>query len=82
MTTDKTRSIHWMRSTGAALCGSLALASLPAQALEYEWGEWLFDVDTTLSAGAQWRTESRDKDLAFDEGALNFNDGKGSIYIE
>ena len=79
MTTDNTRSIHWMRSTGAALCGSLALASLPAQALEYEWGEWLFDVDTTLSAGAQWRTESRDKDLAFNEGALNFNDGNNNF---
>ena len=79
MTIDKTKSKYRACGGGAVLCCSLALAGLPAQALEYEWGEWLFDVDTTFSAGAQWRTESRDKNLAFDEGALNFNDGNNNF---
>lgn len=58
---------------------ALGLNSLPAQALQYEWGEWLFNIDTTLGASAQWRTESRDKSLAFDENALNFNDGNNNF---
>lgn len=52
---------------------------MPVNALDYEVGEWLFNVDTTVSANAQWRTESRDKDMAFDEGALNFNDGNNNF---
>ncbi|PLW70091.1 DUF1302 domain-containing protein [Pseudohalioglobus lutimaris] len=62
----------------AALVAS-GVAAVPAHALEYNWGEWLFNVDTTLSAGAQWRTESIDKDMAFDEGGLNFNDGNNNF---
>ena len=54
-------------------------ACVPVHALDYEVGEWLFNVDTTVSASAQWRTESRDKDMAFDEGALNFNDGNNNF---
>ena len=61
-----------------ALLGAGAVCT-PAYALTYEVGEWLFNVDTTLSASAQWRTESRDKDMAFDDGALNFNDGNNNF---
>lgn len=60
----------------AVLVGTL---SPHGQALEYQRDEWLFNVDTTLGAGWQWRTESRDKDIAFDEGALNFNDGNNNF---
>jgi Protein of unknown function (DUF1302) len=62
----------------AALLG-LGCAGAPVYALTYEMGEWVFDVDTTFSASAQWRTESRDKDMAFDDGALNFNDGNNNF---
>jgi hypothetical protein len=58
---------------------ALGVSSMPAQALQYDWGEWLFNVDTTLGASAQWRTESRNKDMAFDENALNFNDGNNNF---
>ncbi len=61
-----------------ALLGAGAVCT-PAHALQYEVGEWLLNVDTTFGAGAQWRTESRDKDMAFDEGALNFNDGNNNF---
>ena len=57
----------------------LATASSSGQALDYEWNEWLFSIDTTVGAGWQWRTESRNKDIAFDEGALNFNDGNNNF---
>ncbi len=56
-----------------------ATASPHTQALEYEWNDWLFSIDTTVGAGWQWRTESRNKDIAFDEGALNFNDGNNNF---
>lgn len=55
------------------------LAANPVYALEFHWGEWLINLDTTLGAGAQWRTESRDKDIAFDPLALNFNDGNNNF---
>lgn len=77
--TAKRRSTAFSLAVRAALLGGLGTACLPAQALRYEWGEWLFNVDTTLGASAQWRTESRDKDLAFNEGALNFNDGNNNF---
>ncbi len=61
-----------------ALLGA-GVACVPVHALQYEVGEWLINVDTTLSAAVQWRTESRDKDMAFDAGALNFNDGNNNF---
>jgi len=72
------RSTLISTAVNAALVAS-GMAAVPAHALEYDWGEWLFNVDTTLSAGAQWRTESIDKDMAFDEGGLNFNDGNNNF---
>jgi len=81
-------------------CNSLAMAfcaatltsvcTTPTQALEYEVGEWLFNVDTTLGLAAQWRTESRDKDLAADinsnDGNYNFDPGlvsaRGNIIVD
>jgi hypothetical protein len=64
-----------------------------ARALTFEAGDWQFDVDTSLKAAAQWRTESRDKTLSTDSENLNLNDGnnnfdtglvsaKGSFIIE
>ena len=53
----------------AIATAAMAAVLLPtdkAMALEYQWGEWLINIDTTLGAGAQWRTESRDKDIVFD----------------
>lgn len=60
---------------GTALAGAVAVCA-PAQALEYEAGDWLFNVDTTLGYSAQWRAESRDKDL---EIVTNDNDGNNSF---
>ncbi|MEP4146426.1 MAG: DUF1302 family protein [Halioglobus sp.] len=65
--------------TKAVVVLGAVAACVPVHALDYEVGEWLFNVDTTVSANAQWRTESRDKDMAFDEGALNFNDGNNNF---
>ena len=47
----------------------------PVLAMTFERGDWLFNVDTTLSMAAQWRTESRDKTLATDFANYNLNDG-------
>jgi Protein of unknown function (DUF1302) len=73
---DTSKIIAGIRAV--ALLG-LGAASAPVHALSYEVGEWLFNVDTTFSASAQWRTESRNKDMAFDNGALNFNDGNNNF---
>ncbi len=62
----------------ATMAGLLLPTGKPL-ALEYQWGEWLINIDTTLGAGAQWRTESRDKDNAFDPLGLNFNDGNNKL---
>ena len=56
---------------GTALVGFWA-ACTPAQALEYNVGDWLFNVDVTLGYSAQWRTENRDDGL---EAIENSNDG-------
>ncbi len=71
---------HKNRNTLARLLCSgplIAVGILPgaALALTFEQGEWLFNVDTTLSLAAQWRTESRDKGLATDFDNYNLNDG-------
>jgi len=64
----------------SALIGAMA-ASAPSMALEYNYDEWSFNVDTTLGYSAQWRTEKRDDFL---EASPNANDGdnnfdKGSV---
>ncbi|MEP5566367.1 MAG: DUF1302 family protein [Halioglobus sp.] len=76
-TTNKAKRMT--AGTRAVVVLGAVAACLPVHALDYEVGEWLFNVDTTVSANAQWRTESRDKDMAFDEGALNFNDGNNNF---
>lgn len=74
----------------------IAAVALPntALALTFDSGDWQFDLDTVLTAAAQWRTESRDKRLSTDPAQTNFNDGnnnfdsgsltsaKGSILVE
>lgn len=80
------------------LTGSIFLASLPGTslALSFDRGEWNFNLDTSLTAAAQWRTESRDKKpgadpldpyLNLDDGNNNFDAGslvsaKGSFILE
>ena len=63
---------------GSALAGVCALGS-PAHALEFEKGEWLFNVDTSLGLAFQWRTESRDKNLSEAFEVENFNDGNNNF---
>ena len=86
------------KAYAATLLGAAALAAagaLPgkAMALSFEAGDWLFDVDTSLGAAAQWRTESRDKSLSTNVDNYNLNDGdinfdtglvsaKGSFILE
>lgn len=47
--------------------------------LSFEKGDWVFNVDTTLTAAAQWRTESRDKDLETSPDHWNYNDGNNNF---
>lgn len=68
----------------AMILGATALitaAAMPnmAMALTFETGAWLFDVDTSLGAAAQWRTESRDKTLSTDFDNYNLNDGNNNF---
>ena len=64
------------RGTGLiALC----IACAPVHALEFEFDEFLLNVDTTLGAAAQWRTESRDKALTDGFSVSNFNDGDNNF---
>lgn len=68
--------------------GGLALAiPLGAQAFELNWGQVTGSLDTTISAGASWRTEDRDKALVGisnggtartvngDDGNINYKQG-------
>jgi hypothetical protein len=75
---------------GTTFLGAVAVSS-PSQALEYEKGDWLFNVDTTLGYSAQWRTENRDDVLEANangnDGNNNFDDGdmtssKANIILE
>ena len=79
----------------AALRGLVFIAAsaicLPAHSLEFEVGDWLLDLDTTLGYAAQWRTESRDRDMALNlngnDGNINFDSGsmtssKASFIVE
>ena len=59
----------------AVLAGACTLGT-SAQALEFNRGEWLFNVDTTLGYSAQWRTENRDDGL---EANVNGNDGNNNF---
>jgi hypothetical protein len=63
---------------GSALVAVWGLCT-PAQALRFEKGEWLFNVDTTLTGGAQWRTESRDKNMSTAFESANFHDGNNNF---
>lgn len=63
---------------GSALVGLWGLCT-PAQALQFDRGEWLFNVDTTLTAAAQWRTEDPDEDMATAFDSANFNDGNNNF---
>jgi len=58
-------------------CAASAAGILPGvvQALTFEQGDWLFNVDTTLGSAAQWRTESPSKKLTDDFLNYNLNDG-------
>lgn len=72
------------RLSPAALAGTalaVAAGTLPdsALALSYEKGDWLFNVDTTLTAAAQWRTESRDRELSTHPDNWNLNDGNNNF---
>ena len=62
----------------AVLAGACTLGT-SAQALEFNRGEWLFNVDTTLGYSAQWRTENRDDGLEANVNGIvgnnNFDDG-------
>ncbi len=74
---------------GAALLGACA-ACLPGHALEFEFNEFLLNVDASYGYAAQWRTESRDPTLsaAFvdNDGNNNFDPGlissRGSMVLE
>ncbi len=79
----------------AAAGGCLAALSPGAAALSFESGDWLFNLDTSLTAAMQWRTEHRDKGasddpldpyLNLDDGNNNFDTGlvsaKGSFILE
>jgi hypothetical protein len=73
MTTQKKRLAALLR--GAGLVGLWA-ACAPSQALQYDVGDWLINVDTSLGAALGWRTESRDKELSQD---MNANDGNNNF---
>ncbi|MEH6519512.1 MAG: DUF1302 family protein [Halioglobus sp.] len=67
---------------GAALSTGLLAAlvgSVQVRAMEFEFDEFLLNVDTTLGAAAQWRTESRDKRLGGSDTTSNFNDGNNNF---
>ncbi len=77
---SRRRNTTWALSLPAATTvGAWALFSAPVQALQFDKGDWLFNLDTTLTAAAQWRTESRNRDMANAEEGLNFNDGNNNF---
>ncbi len=76
--------IRCNRSKYPAILPAAALATAAAMpgsalALSFEAGGWSFDVDTTLGAAAQWRTEKRDKKLSTSPENWNFNDGNNNF---
>ncbi len=76
-TSDKKKSAPKLLGTVALItAGALPGTAL---ALTFEAGEWQFDLDTVLTAAAQWRTESRDKTFSTDPAQTNFNDGNNNF---
>jgi len=68
------------RSTlGRTVLLGMLLLNVQVHALEFEFDEFLLNVDTTLGVAAQWRTESRDNMLADGDAAGNFNDGNNNF---
>ena len=76
---------------GCSLAIATALAvSSPAQAVQFDWGDWSGSWDNTISYGISWRNESIDSALVgkgnggtaaailTDDGNLNFD--KGDIF--
>lgn len=64
---------------GTAILTSTAVLPNTAMALSYDVGDWQIDVDTSLTAAAQWRTEQRDDKLSTDPANINFNDGNNNF---
>lgn len=65
----------------AVLLIAAGLLPKSALALSYEVGGWHFDIDTSLTAAAQWRTESRDKRLSTHPDNYNYNDGNNNFDV-
>ena len=76
---------------GCSLAIATALAvSSPAQAVQFDWGDWNGSWDNTISYGISWRAENIDPALVgtgnggtgpailTDDGNLNFD--KGDIF--
>ena len=63
---------------GAVLISAWA-ACAQVHALEFEFDEFILNVDTALGGAAQWRTESRDKGLTEGFPVDNFNDGDNNF---
>jgi len=65
------------------VCAVSAALTLPgvAHALTFEPGDWVLNVDTTLSTAAQWRTESRDNAKAREFDNYNLNDGNNNFDV-
>ncbi len=86
---ERKRKHHWWsRGLAAALGAALVFGGgAPAGAFQFEYGELLGNLDTTLSYGLSYRTQSRDERLigianggrAFsvnaDDGNLNYSTG-------
>ena len=51
----------------------------PVHTMEFEFDDFVLDVDTTLGAAVQWRTESRDEALGAGDVAANFDDGNSNF---
>ena len=69
----------WSTAGQSAVLAGAWLACMQVHALEFEFGEFLLNVDTTLGAAAQWRTESRDKALGATDTTANFYDGDSNF---
>lgn len=51
------------------------VVTMPARAVDFQWGDWEGRFDSTFSVGASWRVENQDPDLI---GKAN-NNGVGTI---
>jgi len=78
-----------LRGCHVAIAAALAISS-PAQAVQFDWGDWSGSWDNTISYGISWRGESQDSALIgignggeapailTDDGNLNFE--KGNVF--